>query len=694
MSYSHADRRWAAWLHRSLESYRTPRLLVGTEGLHGAVPARMAPIFRDRDELSSSSDLGESIKEALADSESMIVICSPDSASSPWVNEEIRHFRSLGKGHRIYCVIVGGNPQSNEPEQACFAAAVLEGSGEHDAEPLAADVREWADGKSLAKLKIAAGILGVRLDELRRRDLLRKRKVQALAAVVIMASATLLLLTWQSKQAENEALLARQAQQASAEIMLAKFLEQSKRLGDMADLETRKAFGEVLSGYLTDLDTVDLTPESKRQLGVVLSENGVILLDAGHPEQAKDAFRNARQTLKSLVDESRGDLEALFELSQVEYWIGQVNLDLGEMQDAAGSFQAYADVSASLHQLEPENADWTMEVAYAQSNLGNIETRKIPSNPALVLQYFREALDYNELAASQDSSYASELAESHAYLADAWLGVCDIENAAASRLKNVELAEKFFNLDPGSNRLKQDYAYALTGLSRVQQMSGRVEPAMESLVKAIELQRELVEVDPSNMTKRWNLLRISTVQAQLLAWMGEREEGQRLSRSVLVEMVELTEQDHDIGIDQFITYGRFLRDLAHREFHQTKVATAEQHLLQAINLLAGIANAHPESKNAVSELFLSHYYYWDHSQARLSVSSAESWFKHVHRALNQSGCDDLNLATRLAVMEGRPDDARSFASSLIEKGYKEPGFMEFCAEHGLCTQPGRKLSSP
>ena len=147
MSYSHADRKWATWLHRSLESYRTPRRLVGSEGLHGAVPARMAPIFRDRDELSSSTDLSESIEEALSDSESMIVVCSPDSARSPWVNEEIRHFRSLGKGHRIYCLIVGGDPQSRDHEQACFPAAVLEGSGEHGAEPLAADVREWADGK-------------------------------------------------------------------------------------------------------------------------------------------------------------------------------------------------------------------------------------------------------------------------------------------------------------------------------------------------------------------------------------------------------------------------------------------------------------------------------------------------------------------------------------------------------------------
>jgi len=615
------------------------------------------------------------------------VVCSPDSARSSWVIEEIRYFRSLGKGHRIYCVIVGGDPQSRDQEQACFPAAVLEGSGEHDAEPLAADVREWADGKSLAKLKIAAGILGVRLEELRRRDLIRKRKVQALAAVAILASATLLLLTWQSKRAEEDALLTQQAQQASAEIMLTKFLEQSKRLGDMADLETRKAFGEVLAGYLTDLDTTDLTPESRRQMGVVLSENGVILRDAGHPEQAMDAFRSARQTLKSLVAEYPGDLKALFELSQVEYWIGQVNLDLGEMQDAAGSFQAYADLSASLHQLEPENADWTMEVAYAQSNLGDLENRKIPSNPELVLRYFREALDYTELAARQDGSYATELAESHAYLADAWLGICDIENATANRLKNVELAEKFFNLDPGSNRLKQDYAYALTGLSRVRQMSGRGEPAMESLVKALDLQRELVEVDPSNMKKRWALLRISSLQPQLLTWTGNHDEGQRLSRSVLAEMAKFAEQGHDIRIDNVIAHGRFLRDFAHREFHQAESATAEQHLLRAVELLAGVANEHPESKNATKHLFLSYFFYWDHNQARLPSASAETWLKNIHRALNQSDCDDLELAARLAVMESRLDDARSLASRLIEKGYKEPGFMEFCVEHGLTTQP-------
>lgn len=97
ISYSHRDSRWASWLHRALESYRVPRKLVGTKTGAGEVPSRIRPVFRDRDDLSSASDLGGTVKQALIDSENLIVICSPDSAASHWVNEEVRQFAKLGK---------------------------------------------------------------------------------------------------------------------------------------------------------------------------------------------------------------------------------------------------------------------------------------------------------------------------------------------------------------------------------------------------------------------------------------------------------------------------------------------------------------------------------------------------------------------------------------------------------------------
>ena len=54
--------------------------------------------------------------------------------------------------------------------------------------------------------------------------------------------------------------------------------------------------------------------------------------------------------------------------------------------------------------------------------------------------------------------------------------------------------------------------------------------------------------------------------------------------------------------------------------------------------------------------------------------------------MNPSGCEDMDLATRYAVMENRLGDARSLADILREKGYREPDFVTFCAEHALCTQ--------
>src|SRR5262245_23004992 len=62
ISYSHADSKWAAWLHRAIESYHVPRQFVGQSSPLGKIPRRLAPVFRDRDELPSSSNLGAALE--------------------------------------------------------------------------------------------------------------------------------------------------------------------------------------------------------------------------------------------------------------------------------------------------------------------------------------------------------------------------------------------------------------------------------------------------------------------------------------------------------------------------------------------------------------------------------------------------------------------------------------------------------
>jgi len=169
LSYSHHDERWARWLHRSIERFPVPRALVGGRTSFGARPRRLAPIFRDRDELASSGDLSKEIQDALRQSRFLIVVCSPTAAVSRWVNEEIVAFKVLGRADRVLALIVDGEPHATErPEEGRLEAFpralrfVVGASGEltsKPAEPLAADARHQGDGPSRALSKLLAGML-------------------------------------------------------------------------------------------------------------------------------------------------------------------------------------------------------------------------------------------------------------------------------------------------------------------------------------------------------------------------------------------------------------------------------------------------------------------------------------------------------------------------------------------------------
>lgn len=205
LSYSHADEKLCAWLHRALERYRIPRQLVARVTPQGQVPRRLFPVFRDREELSGSADLPRSIEQALESSRVLVVLCSPKAAVSRWVNEEVRRFKALGHADRVFCVILEGEPfASDKPDSGqleCLPEAVrhtVSSDGRilaERAEPLACDLRPGRDSRVNAKLKLLAGILGIAFDELRQRDRRRARQQRlALAALGTLAVAVVLTL--------------------------------------------------------------------------------------------------------------------------------------------------------------------------------------------------------------------------------------------------------------------------------------------------------------------------------------------------------------------------------------------------------------------------------------------------------------------------------------------------------------------
>jgi Na+-transporting methylmalonyl-CoA/oxaloacetate decarboxylase gamma subunit len=245
LSYSHRDRELGDRLHRELEDYRIPRDLVGKFTTFGSVPRKLRPIFRDRYDLEAGHSLREQLIEALKSSEALIVMCSPAAAASPYVNEEIRLFKATGRSQRVYPVIVAGEP--GDAARECFPRNLLrrvdsDGVVTGDLEePIAADMRDHGDGAELARLKLIAGLLGVDLDELRRREdgerRRRQRRLVAVAAVMTLLAILAIVFAGYSQVLNSrltEALASETAAKKEAQQRYAQALTSTLRLVTIA----------------------------------------------------------------------------------------------------------------------------------------------------------------------------------------------------------------------------------------------------------------------------------------------------------------------------------------------------------------------------------------------------------------------------------------------------------------------------
>lgn len=275
ISYNHRDRDWAVWLHRALERYRIPKRLIGRPSPWGALAERLPPVFRDRDELATSSDLAASVRAALAESATLVVICSPNSARSKWVDQEIQTFIAAGREQFIRLIIVDGEPHSPDPARECLPPSLIRDGAP---EPLAADVRKQGDGKQGAKLKILAGILGVPYDELRQREAARRQKRLAIIAVaasisfLVMAGLTVFAFISRGEAIEQRQLAERRAITAERTVAFV------KSMFELADPEQASGASitarEIVDRGVARLDSPELNrePMVKAELGVTLAD--------------------------------------------------------------------------------------------------------------------------------------------------------------------------------------------------------------------------------------------------------------------------------------------------------------------------------------------------------------------------------------------------------------------------------------
>lgn len=679
ISYSHRDERWAIWLHRALESYRIPRKLVGTKTGADEVPSRIKPVFRDRDDLSSTHDLGDTVKQALSDSENLIVICSPDAAASHWVNEEIRGFASLGRKKQIFCLIVDGEPGGVGTASTCFPAALAEIGLQ---EPLAADARKWADGKHLSKLKLVAGMLGLSLDQLRRRDLQKRQRVWALAAVVSIAVAAVLVtavtarIAAQQRRDSGESLVGYKLNELRTILNLAEDPGDLGRLNQWNPRELTILIANAGEGE----DALTTTAMNLREQGIRFWRNGAL-------GQAMDKFQKSWALLAETYRRDNSNHMAFFELGQADFWIGQVYTDLGVLEAAEEAFISYAEITRQLILLQPENAEWVLEMAYALTNLGALEKDRDANNPGRALQLIQSALEYNQIALVLDPKnelYKSELGQSHAFLADAQLGVCDMEGAFQSRQENVSLERDALAADEQNIRKMEKLAWAFSGLTGVQNETGHIDDAIKSLETVLQLMEPVVLHHPDDKRRTHYILHRKSQLVVLKAAVGNTNNALPIMEALNKEWQLFFEGEDNEDFGAIESYQSFLLNWARLAQLDGNVEMAERLIQDSITRIIETLQLSPSNRIAGNRLMLAVFLLWEIKQ-KLPPEPVMALLPDYRGNRGRTrACADANMAVRKSIMLGDTARAGELTAYLIDKGYAEAGFMRVCKEYSLC----------
>lgn len=157
-----------------------------------ALPKKLSPIFIDESDLVAKGTLWTGIKANLDRSNYIILICSPSSAKSPYVNDEIDYFIKQGRTDHIIPLIVEGVPHSGDPDTECFPPAIL--ALPREQELLGIDLQKF--GMYEAFIRVIATLLKLDIDDFIERNAKerkRRRIIFASFAAALLIIARLLM---------------------------------------------------------------------------------------------------------------------------------------------------------------------------------------------------------------------------------------------------------------------------------------------------------------------------------------------------------------------------------------------------------------------------------------------------------------------------------------------------------------------
>jgi len=700
LSYSHADRLWADWLHRALEAYRVPSRLVGQATTAGIVPRRLIPIFRDRDELASSSDLSREVNAALDQSSNLIVICSPRAVQSRWVNEEILSFESKrGRDTRIFCLIVDGEPNATaipgREADECLPPALRHtpdapgASTPGKPEPIAADARPGKDGRANAKLKLIAGLLGVGFDTLKQRELQRRHRrlatVTALALVVTVLTSALAI---EAVIARNDA---RRRQKQAEELVGFMVGDLSEKLREVERLDILQAVDDKAMTYFASLSSRDVTDAALTLRVDTLQRIGGVRQDQGQIPEALQSFTAAAALAAELLRRSPLDLKRQANYANCLTWVGKAYWYQGDLVHAGEQFSAAVNILQTVTAAMPDDTDLSFKLSAAMTNSGRVLEAR--GQLAAAEPYYEGVKKLIESLVKRDPGnpkWQLQLGNAYDSLGKLALGQGRLDVAIGNYRASQRIQQELADLDKSNHNRQYEVAISNAILGRTLALCGELNAAEGFLRNSVERFNALTEFDASQT--EWLYL-AARYNEQLASVLRQQRQLDAAARAVARSLSVL-----ESLIDKDPTDAEWQQELARSRLESARLllgrrdsAAAAESVRLGLTGIEQLRNKAPDDRNLLLLAAQAHLLAGQIAQAGDEAAAREHW--EVARTIIASNAareNDPNFLSTWAItllLLGDTDAAVSTMAQLANMGYQSPDFLAIVASRHVIFKP-------